>query len=314
MSAWVSSTWAQIRPRASKASSYRRISRLWPAAAAACLSAISRGRAGSRRRSTPRATAPLDTSTGKRAPPPATAATSSQSAENRSRSSVGAPACPPRPASTAEPILITGRRVWASWVRGLCVIGSASAHPYDSKAPGSVQGLALLRAQADRLDVVAVGVEDEGRVVRFTVAGPRPRVSVVLPAGFNGRRIEALDRGPVRRLEGQMERAAGPARAEPELGSAGPAEPRGPGLRVVRLQAMPERLEGCAVEADAPGEIRNRQSDVVEHGFLHGLKARLVPRPAWLFLAKVAVPGAGPLRRSGLPCRMDGMSLAFRRM
>src|SRR5229473_4820073 len=270
MSAWVSKTCAQIRPRASKASSYRRISRLWPAAAAACLSAISRGREGSCRRSTPRATAPLDTKTGSRAPPPATAATSSQRAENRSRSSVGAPACPPRPASTAEPILITGRRVWASWVRGLCVIGSASAHPYDSKAPDSVQSRDLLRAQADGLDVVAVGVEDERRVVRLAVARPRARFSVVFTAGRERRRVEALDGCAVLGLEGQVERARGPAGPEPQLRGARPAEPGGSGLRVVGLEAVPERLQGGAIETQAPGEIRHRQSDVVEHGFLRG--------------------------------------------
>src|SRR5712691_1322787 len=288
MSAWVSSTWAQIRPRASKASSYRRISRLWPAAAAACLSAISRGRAGSRRRSTPRATAPLDTSTGKRAPLPATAATSSQRAENRSRSSVGAPACPPRPASTAEPILITGRRVWASWVRGLCVIGSASAHPYDSKAPDSVQGRDLLRTQADGLDVVAVGVEDERRVVRLAVARPRARFSVVFTAGRERRRVEALDGCAVLGLEGQVERARGPAGPEPELRGARPAEPGGSGLRVVGLEAVSERLQGGAIEAQAPGEIRHRQSDVVEHGFLRGWRPPgIAPRHA------APVPGRG---------------------
>src|SRR5712664_2194400 len=312
MSAWVSSTCAQVRPRASKASSYSRISRLWPAAAAACLSAIPRGREASRRRSTPRTTAPLDTRTGTRAPPPATAATSSQSAENRSRSSVGAPACPPRPASTAEPILITGRRDWASWVRGLCVIESASALPYDSKAPDPVQGPELFRAQAGGLDVVAVGVEDERRVVRLAVARPWPRFSVVFTAGRERRRVEALDGGAVVRLEGQVERAPGPASAEPQLRRAGLAEPGGSGLLVVRLEAVPERLQGGAVEPQAPGEIRNRQSDVVEHGFLHGVEParyRVARGAAWRKLRSLP---RGRLRRRVLPSRMRAMTVAVR--
>src|SRR6267378_5627811 len=252
MSAWVSSTCAQVRPRASKASSYSRISRLWPAAAAACLSAISRGREGSRRRSTPRTTAPLDTRTGKRAPPPATAATSSQSAENRSRSSVGAPACPPLPANTAEPILITGRRVWASWVRGLCVIASASAHPYDSKAPGSVQTRGLLRAQADRLDTVAAGVEDESRVVRLAVARPGARFSVVFTASRERRRVEPLDGCAIVGLEGQVERAPGPAGPEPWLRCP-------PGGRLPR-RAHPSRM---------PADDGGRAADEMRSGHLH---------------------------------------------
>src|SRR2546430_4825659 len=293
MSAWVRSTWAQMRPRASKASSYRRMSRLWPAAAAACLSAISRGRDGSWSRSIPSATAPLETRIGRRVPPAAMAATSSQSAENRLRSSVGAPACPPLPASTAEPILITGRRMWASCARGLCVIGSASAHPYDSKAPAWVQGRLLLRAQADGLDVVAVGVEDERRIVSLAVARPRPRFSVVLPARGESCRMEPLDRRPVPGLEGEVERRARPSDAEPELGRARPAEPGRSRLIVVRLEAVPERLEGRAIEADAPGEIRDRQSDVIEHVSSGVLLTVIAPDHARLGESCGAFAGAG---------------------
>src|SRR5712664_2628403 len=108
MSPCVSRICAHCRPRRSSSSSYRRIRRLWPAAAAACFNAISCGRCLNWRRSTPSATAPLDTTTGVRSF--ATTARSSQSRANFRRSSDGGPAFPAAPARTVEPSLITGLR------------------------------------------------------------------------------------------------------------------------------------------------------------------------------------------------------------
>src|SRR3954471_3125846 len=94
--------------------------RLCPAAAAACLSAISLGRCASCSRSTPRATAPLETTTGVR--PWAAAARSSHRPLNLALSSAGGPAFAPAPKSTAEPILITGLRQRAKEERRELVI------------------------------------------------------------------------------------------------------------------------------------------------------------------------------------------------
>src|SRR5439155_16552291 len=114
-----------------------------------------------------------------------------------------------------------------------------------------------------------------------------------------------LDRRPVFGLEGEVERRARPSDAEPELGRARPAEPGRSRLIVARLEAVPERLEGRAIEADAPGEIRDRQSDVIEHvssGVLaHGYRAG--PRPSW---RKLRCLCRSRLRRGGYPSRIPG--------
>src|SRR3954465_10575150 len=94
--------------------------RLCPAAAAACLSAISLGRCASCSRSTPRATAPLETTTGVR--PWAAAARSSHRPLNLALSSAGGPAFGPAPKRIAEPILITGLRQRAKEERRELVI------------------------------------------------------------------------------------------------------------------------------------------------------------------------------------------------
>src|SRR5262249_1406855 len=49
-------------------------------------------------------------------------------------------------------------------------------------------------AQTDRLDIVAVWVDQESSVVLRTVVGTRPRGSVVLPARGQTGSVEAVDR------------------------------------------------------------------------------------------------------------------------
>ncbi len=60
---------------------------------------------------------------------------------------------------------------------------------------------------ADRLDVVAVGIEDEGGVVALVVVRPLAGRAVVASAGGERRVVEGLDGVAVRGGEGDVELA-----------------------------------------------------------------------------------------------------------
>src|SRR5262245_24441714 len=75
---------------------------------------------------------------------------------------------------------------------------------------------ALLRAVADRLDVVPVGIEDEGAVVARVVLGARARCAVVSPACRQRQAVENADAGPVLAAECDVEPRGGRALLDPE--------------------------------------------------------------------------------------------------
>jgi len=72
----------------------------------------------------------------------------------------------------------------------------------------------------DRLDVVAIGVEDVRRVVVRVVVGPNARRPVVPSARVEGRRVEGVDRRTVVALESDVGAADGVATADPEVETA----------------------------------------------------------------------------------------------
>src|SRR5665647_228017 len=119
--------------------------------------------------------------------------------------------------------------------------------------------------RTNRLDIVAVGIDQERGVVSGAVIGPRAGGAVVAAAGLHALGMEFLDRGVV----GRAERDMGPGSRRPLLLK----QPQGrfalgPEARVrilARAQHIAERCQGCRVEAHAGVEILNLQSDVVVH-------------------------------------------------
>lgn len=61
---------------------------------------------------------------------------------------------------------------------------------------------------AHRLGIVAVGIEDEGRVIIGVILGSQPRRSIIGAAGLERCSIEDVDRGAGLRNEGNMHRPA----------------------------------------------------------------------------------------------------------
>ena len=108
----------------------------------------------------------------------------------------------------------------------------------------------------DGLDVVAVGIEHESRVVAGVVS-PLARAAVVAPAGGEGRVVEALHRVLVRGLEREVEPACRLAVAAHEQLVGG--EPV-----VAAAHLDPERRESSLVEAPARFEIGDANVHVVE--------------------------------------------------
>src|SRR5207302_294187 len=123
-------------------------------------------------------------------------------------------------------------------------------------------GRSLIEIPTDRLGAVAVGVEQEPAVVRRGVLRARPRSAIVA--------VARVDAGPPKRVD--LRAVAG---AEADVEPAGHRvlavrRPNGPvlpldqpGVRVTGLDA--QHGEHGAVEALRRGEIRNGDSDVVEH-------------------------------------------------
>ena len=75
-----------------------------------------------------------------------------------------------------------------------------------------------------RLNVVAVGVENEGGVIVGVIMGPQAGRAIVSPAGMQCCDMEGIDAGPVGGDDGDVQRLFKSAfGADPEVGL--PAEP-----------------------------------------------------------------------------------------
>ena len=119
---------------------------------------------------------------------------------------------------------------------------------------------------ADRLDVVAVRIEDEGGVVVRGVLWAEAGGAVVHSSGGDGRDVERVDRGAVVALERDVRPADRPAAPDPEIESVRIRQVRErPRLFVhdavaERLQrSQVERLRGLEV-GDVDGDMRERHS------------------------------------------------------
>src|ERR1700746_449475 len=78
---------------------------------------------------------------------------------------------------------------------------------------------------ADGLDIVAVGVADEGAVIVLVIMRPQARRAVVAPTRRDRRLVEGIDGGAVLGMESDMGRGSGRlAGSDPEV-RAGVAEP-----------------------------------------------------------------------------------------
>src|SRR5258708_18722544 len=121
------------------------------------------------------------------------------------------------------------------------------------------------KLRTHRLDIVAVGIDQERRKIARAVVGPRAGGAVVAASGLDALGVELRDRGVVGRAERDMGAGALETlvQIKPERRlSLGPEARAG---LVARTQDMAERRQRCGVEAHTGVEIAYFQSDVVVH-------------------------------------------------
>ena len=117
---------------------------------------------------------------------------------------------------------------------------------------------------ADRFDVVAVRIEDEGSIVARMVLGSKPGSAVVAPTRRDGRLMEGINGEAVIGSKCDVEGLARLALADPEIRLAPPSESRRRDAGF-HDQLVTQRGEGFSVEALAPNEIRYGNTYVIEH-------------------------------------------------
>src|SRR4051812_4018811 len=119
--------------------------------------------------------------------------------------------------------------------------------------------------ETHRLDVVPVGVEQEGGVVAVAVVRPRPGRPVVAAAALQALAMELLHALAVLRAEGDVGAGADGlvGLVEPERSSAGFAEA---GVAVaLAVEPIAQSTEHRLIEADAGLQIAHLDADVIEH-------------------------------------------------
>src|ERR1700730_9007788 len=132
----------------------------------------------------------------------------------------------------------------------------------------SPQGGGIKMLRANRLDIVAVGIDQERGEIGRAVIGPRAGGAIVAASGPHALAVEFLDRGVVGRPERDVGTAAGRplVRIQPERRVVlGPAA--GAGF-IALAKDISERRQCRRVKAHAGVEIADFQSDVVVHGDL----------------------------------------------
>src|SRR5829696_1999839 len=117
---------------------------------------------------------------------------------------------------------------------------------------------------ADRFNVVAVRIEDEGAVVARMVLGAKPRITVVAPTRRDGRLMEGINGGALIGCKRDVEGLAWLALADPEVRLAPPPEPRRRDAGF-HDQLVTQRGKSFRVEALAPLEIRDGNTHVIQH-------------------------------------------------
>src|SRR5262245_43455314 len=103
------------------------------------------------------------------------------------------------------------------------------------------------------LDIVTVGIEDEGRVVVRVIMRPQPRGTVVLAPSSDAGAIKFIHTATILRHQSNVNRAVEATLAsDPEIRLAGDAEAGGgmPVLGLSNLQNQPifERRQGLQIE------------------------------------------------------------------
>jgi hypothetical protein len=117
---------------------------------------------------------------------------------------------------------------------------------------------------ADRFDVLAVRIEDEGPIVACMVRGTKPGTAIVAPTRRDGRLMESLDCAAVIGSKRDVEGLTWLALADPEVRLARPSEPRRSDAGF-HDQLVAQRQERFRVEALAPLEIRHGNTYVIKH-------------------------------------------------
>jgi hypothetical protein len=117
---------------------------------------------------------------------------------------------------------------------------------------------------ADRFDVVAVRIEDEGPIVARMILRAKPRTAVVAPTRRDGRLMEGINGETVIGSKRDVEGLARLALADPEVRLSPPSETR---CRDAGLhdQLVTQRGKDFSVEALALLEIRDGNTNVIEH-------------------------------------------------
>lgn len=163
--------------------------------------------------------------------------------------------------------------------------------------PISPDGQALgLRRVADRLDVVPVGIEDEGPVVRRMVLLSNPRRAVVPAPGGQAGFVEGVDDVPISTAEGQVHRFRPRLPVpDPELGPPGVAERHG--LGELHDHPVAERPERRLVEPPAGGEVFHSEDHVIDHPADSVLSSQTTSSPTRISPSARTVPNAPPPQR-----------------
>src|SRR6185369_1539099 len=132
--------------------------------------------------------------------------------------------------------------------------------------PAGARAKMSRRPVADRFDIIAVRIENEGAVIGRMILRPQARCAVVGAAGGHGGTMEGIDRGPVLGRKGHMQMAFQPFRSgDPEEGLAGGAEAHGLAFRHLLDDADAERCQRLLVESLGAAKIGDAETHVIEH-------------------------------------------------
>lgn len=132
--------------------------------------------------------------------------------------------------------------------------------------------LSFTLGEADRLDIMTVGIEHERAVVRWTVMRPRTGAAVVAATGLHRRVVEFAHGRAILRQNRDVRVAVRCAFSVPNTYSLaiGSGKARVLLLVVAENLRIPERCERRLVEGAAPLKIRNSERNVIDHGFCPG--------------------------------------------
>src|SRR5215208_1789969 len=118
------------------------------------------------------------------------------------------------------------------------------------------------------LDAVAVGVDDERRIIVRAVIGAKPGLAVVAPAALQRRGMEGVDAFARRRRKAEMQarflvrRHRAQGGADPQRDRVAPIAERA--FALVQT-SIAERLQRRVVEALRLGDVADADREVVDH-------------------------------------------------